>query len=78
MGYTAPTCVYKMGYTHQLVYTFRGTVQGKIHKKIRKKGRGCKMEERVQMGANIKTLVHRVILLLFNNLFKDDFTTVIS
>jgi hypothetical protein len=49
-----------------------------IREKIRKKGRGCKLKERVQVGAKRITVVHRVFLIPFKSLLKDDLSAVIS
>jgi hypothetical protein len=46
--------------------------------KIRKKDRWCKLKELVQVDAKRITVVHRVFLLTLRNLFKDDFSAVIS
>jgi hypothetical protein len=61
-----------------LNYLIPAFVCAQDSQKICKKGRWCKLKELVQMGAKRITVVHRVFLLTFRNLFKDYFSSVIS
>ena len=47
-------------------------------KRYAKKVVGAYLKELVQVGAKRITVVHRVFLLLFKSLLKDDFSAVIS